>query len=347
MNKVAVIGLDLGDKNHKVVALDAGGEVVERQEVNCTPDAARAYFQRHPGSLIVMETGTHCRWVSRIGLALGHEVLVGNARKLRMIWMNSRKNDWNDAEMLARIGRMDRKLLSPVRLRDDGAQALLRLLKLRDLLVKHRTSVVNMVRGFCKSEGQRLAQCSAESFVRLEHEVPLVLRRATKPLFALLRELNRKLALYDKMIEMDVMRNYASAAERLRGIAGVGPVTTAAFLATIGDPKTFGKARDAGAFFGLVPGQDQSGQIDKQRRISKEGNTLVRRLLVTSANYIMGPFGKDSDLRRHGMQLAERGGKNARKRAKVAVARKLAVVMMALLKHETEYRPLYATETTA
>ena len=124
-------------------------------------------------------------------------------------------------------------------------------------------------------------------------------------------------------------------------------MTAAAFLAAAGDVSTFGSARDAGPYFGLVPRQGQSGETDRQLRISKEGNEIVRRLLVTAANYIMGPFGKDSDLRRHGMRIAERGGKNARRRAKVAVARKLAVVMLAVLKGRCAYRPLKDVEAVA
>ncbi len=116
-------------------------------------------------------------------------------------------------------------------------------------------------------------------------------------------------------------------------------------MAAVGDASAFGSARDAGPYFGLVPRQDQSGKTDKQLRISKDGNGIVRRLLVTAVNHIMGPFGKDSDLRRHGMRIAARGGKNARKRARVAVARKLAVTMLAILKNRSAYRPLAEVET--
>ncbi len=347
MKKVSVIGMDMGDQNHKAVGLDENGDIVDRTEVPCTPERVCAYLKGHPGALLVIETGTHCRWVSRIGGELGHEVLVGNARKLRMIWSNSRKNDWNDAEMLARVARTDRSLLAPVRLRSDGNQKLMRLIKSRDLLVKSRTGIVNQIRGFCKAEGARLPKCSAEVFVRMEREVCAPAREATKPLFAVLKELNKKIKLYDNMIETSVKAQRGDEVELLNTVAGVGPVTAAAFLAAVGDPATFGSARDAGAFFGLVPRQDQSGQTDKQMRISKEGNAMVRRLLVTAANYIMGPFAKDSDLRRHGMKLAERGGKSARKRAKVAVARKLAVVMLAMLKNRTDYRPLSEETTVA
>jgi transposase len=347
MNKGTVIGMDLGDKNHKAVIISAGGDVIDRDEVPCTPEGVRTYLKRHSGALLAIETGTHCRWVSRIGLELGHEVLVGNARKLRMIWDSSRKNDWNDAAMLAKVARTDRSLLSPVRLRNDGDQELMRLVKSRDLLVKSRTGIVNQIRGFCKSEGVRLPKCSSESFVRLEHEVCVSVRAATKPLFAMLKDLAKKIGLYDKMIADSVKRQREGDAALLDTITGVGPVTAAAFLAAVGDVSTFGSARDAGPYFGLVPRQDQSGDTDKQLRISKEGNEIVRRLLVTAANYIMGPFGKDSDLRRHGMRIAERGGKNARKRAKAAVARKLAVVMLAVLKSKTAYRPLADVEVVA
>lgn len=347
MEEVTVIGMDLGDKNHKAVRLSAGGDIVERAEVLCTPDAVRAYLELNPGALLVIETGTHCRWICRLACAMGHEVLVGNARKLRMIWASSRKNDWNDAEMLARVARADRKLLAPVRLRADGDQALMRLVKARDLLVRNRTGIVNEVRGFCKSEGQRLPKCSAESFERMEHELPASVRAVARPLFAVLRELKKKIALYDKMLADMTRRLHPEELGLLEPIGGVGPVTAAAFLAAIGDCGTFGDARDAGPYFGLAPKQDQSGQTDRQMRISKEGNAVVRRLLVTAANHIMGPFGKDSDLRRHGLRIAERGGKNSRKRAKVAVARKLAVVMLAVLKSRTPYNPLKNSEAAA
>ena len=347
MKKVSVIGMDMGDKNHKAVGLSEDGGVVDRAEVPCTPEDVRAYLKRHPGALLAIETGTHCRWVCRIGLELGHEVLVGNARKLRVIWDSNRKNDWNDAEKLAKVARMDRTMFAPVRLRGDGDQGLMRLVKSRDLLVKSRTGIVNQVRGFCKSEGLRLPKCSAESFSRMEHEVPPAVRAVTKPLFAVLKELAKKIGLYDRMISESVGKLHGGEAALLEPIGGVGPVTAAAFLAAVGDVSAFGSARDAGPYFGLVPRQDQSGKTDKQLRISKDGNGIVRRLLVTAANYIMGPFGKDSDLRRHGMRIAARGGKNARKRAKVAVARKLAVMMLAILKNRSAYRPLAEVEAVA
>lgn len=269
MKKVTVIGMDLGDKNNKAVVLDPEGVEVLRQEVPNTTEALRLFLKRFTDALLVIETGTHCRWISRLAKELGVRVVVGNARKLRMIWPSTRKNDWNDACMLAKLGHADPGLLAPVNLREDECQTLLRLVNARDLLVRHRAGIVNLVRGTCKAEGDRLEACGTESFARLEYEVPAALREVTKPLFALLRE------------------------------------------------------------------------------VTKAGNAQARRLLVVSANYILGPFAPDSDLRRHGLRIAERGGKNARRRAKVSVARKLAVAMMTLLQHRQEYRPLMEAEQVA
>ncbi len=347
MKKVTVIGMDLGDKNHKAIGLSEDSEVVSRAKVPCTPNGVLAYLKRHPGALLAIETGPCCRWVAEIAAGLGHEVIVGNARKLRAIWQSNRKDDWRDAEMLARIARTDRKLFHPVKLRNADNQRLMRLVKARDVLVRNRTAIVNQIRGFCKSEGAPLPRCSAEAFVKLKEHLPPEVMNVSCYLFKLLQGLNDLIKRYDKVIAKAVKRIHGDDAALLEAIAGVGPVTTAAFLAAVGDVGTFERAREAGPYFGLVPRRDQSGMTDKQLPITKEGNHTVRRLLVTAANFIMGPFGPDCDLRRYGLRIAERGGKNARKRAKVAVARKLAVVMLAILKNKTAYRPLMDAESAA
>ena len=112
-------------------------------------------------------------------------------------------------------------------------------------------------------------------------------------------------------------------------------------MLTLEDPYRFKKSRSVGAYLGLVPATDRSGERDPQKRISKEGNEMLRRLLVGSAHYVLGPFGSDSDLRRHGEKIASRGGKNAKKRAVVAVARKLAVLLHRLWISGEVYDPLY------
>ena len=334
------IGMDMGDKTHKAVVLGADGREVERREVANTEAGVRAFLSRHPGATLAIETGTHCRWTGALAAALGLRVLVANARKVEAIWKSSNKNDWRDAEMLAKIARTDRTLLHPVRLRGAGDQRLMRLAKSRDLLVRFRAATVNQVRGFCKSEGARLKKCSAESFARLKGDLPAEVADVACHLFEVLGKLNETIRAYDGILREAVLRLRKEDAEAVMQIPGVGPVTTAVFLAAIGDAKDFGKPRDAGPFLGLAPRRGQSGESDPQLRVTKEGNGMARRALVTAANYIMGPFGKDCDLRRHGERIAARGGKNARKRAKVAVARRLAVTMLALARNRTEYRPL-------
>ena len=131
--------------------------------------------------------------------------------------------------------------------------------------------------------------------------------------------------------------------ELLRQVEGIGPLTALTFVLTLEDPYRFEKSRSVGAYLGLVPASDQSGERDPQRRISKEGDEMLRRLLVGSAHYILGPFGSDSDLRRHGEKIASRGGKNAKKRAVVAVARKLSVLLHRLWVNAEVYDPLYNT----
>jgi transposase len=126
-------------------------------------------------------------------------------------------------------------------------------------------------------------------------------------------------------------------------VQGVGALIALAFVLILEDPMRFANCRAAGAYADLVPGQDQSGGSAPQRRISKYGNELLRRLLVGYAHYVLGPFGQDSDFRRHGEKVAQRGGKNARKRVKVPVARKLAVLLHRLWISGEVYDTLYTT----
>ena len=122
-------------------------------------------------------------------------------------------------------------------------------------------------------------------------------------------------------------------------------MTALAYLLTLEEPGRFEQSRSVGAYVGLTPRRDQSGQTDKQLRITQCGDGYLRQLLVTSSHYILGPFGPDSDLRRYGLRIAERGGKNAKKRAVVAVARKLAVLLHHLWKTGVDYEPLRTAES--
>jgi len=156
---------------------------------------------------------------------------------------------------------------------------------------------------------------------------PQALRPALWPILEQIASLTERIRQYDRKLETVCEEHYPET-ELLRQVEGVGPLTALTFVLSLEDPYRFEKSRSVGAYLGLVPARNQSGDRDPQRRISKEGDELLRKLLVSCAHYILGPFGSDSDLRRHGEKIASRGGKNAKKRAVVAVARKLSVCVL-------------------
>ena len=338
--ELSAVGLDLADKYSDWVGLNGEGEIVVRQRVRTTEPELRRTFGALKATVIAIEAGTHSAWVSRVLKDCGHRVIVANARKVALIHKNRRKNNGIDAETLARLARVDEKLLYPITHRDEQSQADLAVLRSRDLLIGARTKLINHVRGCTKSFGVQLPKCSAEAFVnRCKPLLPSTIQGAVEPLLGHIEQMSEQIHAYDKQILKMIERQ--PAAQRLMEIKGVGPLTSLAFVLTIEDPRRIVSSRSAGAYFGLVPGSDDSGETHTQKRITKEGDRFCRRLLVMAAQYILGRFGSDSDLRRHGLAIAARGGKNAKKRAVIAVARKLAVVMHHLWISGEAYVPLF------
>ncbi len=334
-------GLDLGDRYSYLCLIDTqSGEVVEDGKLRTTPQALRRRFLSEQPLRIAIETGTHSPWVSRLLEECGHEVLVANARKLRLIYANKQKTDEMDAENLARLARLDPKLLHPLKHRGEDSQAHLALIRSRQALVSCRTQLVNHVRGAVKSFGARLPKCPARSFhKRAPEHIPEALLPALGPVLEQIGSLTERIRDCDRRIETISEERYPET-ELLRQVEGIGPLTALTFVLTLEDPHRFEKSRSVGAYLGLVPATDRSGERDPQKRISKEGDEMLRKLLVGSAHYILGPFGSDSDLRRHGEKIASRGGKNAKKRAAVAVARKLSVLLHRLWMSADVYEPL-------
>lgn len=335
--EVSAIGVDLGDRCCQVCVLDSEGRVVEEASIPTTWSAFERKFRLMPRSRIVIETGTHANWVHDLLVKMEHEVVVANARKVRAISANERKSDTLDARMLARLGRMDINLLQPVQVRPEQMRLDLSLIRARAALVEMRTSLINSVRGLAKTAGHRLPPRSSVSV----HKLPIdaSLQPALAPLMATLEQVSKTVVEYDEQIEALSQTRYPQT-KRLTQIKGVGPISALYFVLAIADPKRFKDARDVGAYLGLVPRRDQSGDRDPQLRISKTGDRMGRTLLVQCAHHILGPFGVDSDLRRFGENIAARGGKSGKKRAVVATARKLAVVLFALLRSGEVYEPL-------
>ena len=333
------IGCDLGDKWSTIYVLEKEGSG-KRARVRTTPDAMGQFFRR-PAAHVVIEVGTHSRWVSSQLRELGHQVTVANPRRVQLISASQSKSDEADCELLARLGRVDEKLLAPVEHRGKEAHADLEQLKARDLLVRTRTKLTNHVRAVVKTFGGRLPRTTSEAFAKKTKALlPAELVPALEALYKAIEAIDEQVKDLDRGIERAAKR-YPDVAV-LAQPHGVGTLTALAYLLTVEEKTRFKKSRMAGAYFGLRPRRDQSGAVDKQLRITKAGDPFVRRLLVNCANFILGPFGKDSDLRRWGLALAHRGGKNARRRAKVAVARKLAVLMHRLWMTGEEFEPLRA-----
>lgn len=340
--RAVTVGLDLGDRYSYLCMLDTeSGEVIEEGRLRTTPEAFGRRFSSEQPMRLAIEAGTHSPWVSRLLEECGHEVLVANARKTRLIYAEGRKTDRIDAEKLARLARLDPKLLSPIEHRGESSQVHLALIRSREALVRARARLINHVRFVVKPFGHRLPKCSAQSFhKKVASGTPEFLEPSLGPILETIGELTARIREYDHKLAALAEELYPET-KLLEQVQGVGPLTALAFVLILEDPTRFASARAVGAYAGLVPGKDQSGDNDPQRRISRHGNELLRRLLVGCAHYILGPFGQDSDLRRHGEKIAQRGGKNARKRAIVAVARKLAVLLHRLWISGEVYDPLY------
>src|SRR5579864_2529276 len=340
------IGLDLGDRSSCYCVLDETGQMVKEQKVSTTPQALQATFAAIPHSRVALETGMHSPWVSRLLAELGHEVIVAHARNVRLIGESRKKDDRLDAQTLARLARIDPELLCPVKHRSQQAQADLSVIRARAGLVRARTALVNTARGLAKSYGERLRGCNVRNMDPEKAEgLSPELQAALEPLLAALESLSEQIAEYNERIEQMAEKSYPQVA-LLKQIKGVGTLIALTFLLTLEDPHRFRRSRDVGGYLGLQPGRRNSGQSEPQMHIGKEGDPYLRTLLVQGAQHILGPFGVDCDLRRWGLKLAERGGRNGKKRAIVATARKLAVLLHHLWLSGEVYEPLHNSSRT-
>jgi transposase len=334
------VGVDLGDQWSSYCILGLSGETLAEGQFPTRRQEVTEFFQGLAVSRVVVEVGTHSAWIQELIAGLGHEVLVANPRMMEGSKRRRRKNDRIDAGKLARLGRVDPKSLYPIRHRSGQVRADLLVLRARDALVASRTELINTVRALVKTMGGRLSSCSSVAFwKKAEMEIPTELRETLQPLLRMIATLNEQIKSYDQKIEKLASEKYRHT-QLLRQVTGVGPITALAYVLTLETPLRFARSRDVGPYLGLVPKQEDSGDSQPQLGISKAGDQMLRKLLVGSAHYILGPFGPDTDLRRFGMKLCERGGKNAKKRAVVAVARKLAVLLHRLWASGEVYVPL-------
>jgi transposase len=337
----AVVGLDVGDRQTHYCVLDLDGELTVEGAVATREASLRVQFEGKARMRIALEAGVHSPWISRLLVELGHDVIVGNPRNVRMISQNDSKNDPADARLLARLAHVGPELLSPIQQRSEKTQVDLALVRARDVAIQSRTKIVNAVRGIVKSTGHRLPKSSTLTFARkAKDSCPEALRPALLPLLRVIEELTREIELYEKLVAKKADTEYPET-KAIRTIHGVGPLTALTLVLLLNNDRSrFRKSRDVGCYIGLRPKQRDSGLRAPQLGITKAGDSLLRRLATQCAQYILGTFGKDSALRRWGMSLALRGGKNAKKRAVIAVARKLVILMHRIWITQEIYEPL-------
>jgi transposase len=334
------IGLDLGSKVTQCAIYGADCERIEERKVATNRARISELLERFPGARVVMEASTPSRWICSLAQGLGHEVVVANPRNIPIITSSTRKCDRNDARLLAELGQLRPDLLSPVTLREDRFQEVRALLFARKQLVGQRSALVTFIRSEVRVTGSSLPSCGTKVFVsKCRSLVPEKLKMALGPVFDLIQSATDGIRTYDKNIE-ELSEHDFSETRLLRQVHGVGPLVALAFVATIGDPRRFQKPRAIGAYLGLVPRIRQSGKSDPALSITKTGDRTMRTLLVSAATRILANTGADSDLRRFGERIASQGGKRAKARARIAVARKLGIVLHALLRTGEVYEPL-------
>jgi transposase len=269
-------GLVLGDRYSYLCLIETeSGEVIEKGRLRTSPEALRRRFASERPLRVAIEAGTHSPWVSRVLEECGHEVLVTNPRRTRLIYASRRKTDEVDAESLARLARVDPKLLYPLKHRGEDSQAHLAIIRSREALVACITQFVNHVRGAVKSFGARLPKCPARSFhKRAPEHIPEALLPALGPILEQIGSLTERIREYDRQLQRVSEEHYPET-ELLRQVEGIGPLTALAFVLTLEDPSRFAISRSVGAYLGLVPARDQSGERDPQKRISKEGDEML------------------------------------------------------------------------
>lgn len=334
------IGLDVGDRVTHLCVLDSARQVVERAKFQTTREGLYKALGARPRGPVVMEVGSQSPWMSATLKSAGFDVVVADARRVASIVRSDKKTDRRDAETLARLLQGMPELLGSVYHRSEQAQADLAVIRARDSLVQLRTKLILHVRGTVKAFGMRIRACSAKCFHRVARpEIPEILQPALYPVLETLAELEKSIASYDRQVKQLAKGRYPEAIH-LQEVSGIGPLISMAYVLTMETPDRFQQSRKVGSWIGLCPKVQSSGDKNPQLSISKTGDGYLRRLLVQAAHRVMGHNIPDSDLRRYGERIAARGGKAAKARAVVAVARKLSVLLHRLWVTGKPYVPL-------
>lgn len=329
-------GIDLHTKSSEVAIIDEAGELCEDGQIPTTEASFMRHFGRREPMVICIEAGGVSAWAQRVLTSLGHQVVVANPLRVRLIAEATLKNDAVDAETLARLVRADPRLLSPIVHRSETTQRQRGVLRVRGVLVSSRTACVNAARGLLRSLGYRLPkQLNGERLAKVicAKELSEELAALVAPLVVTALDLDEKIAALNEQVET-IGASYPEVA-LLKTVPGVGPLVALAFVLCIEDPRRFRRSRDVGGYLGLRPKMRETGSTSRYGGITHAGDGEMRRLLVQAAHGMLRSHA-DSDLKQWALGLASRVGK---KKAVTALARKLAVVMHTMWITGREFRP--------
>lgn len=340
--EAAVCGIDVGAKYSEICLLDEAGELVERHKIRTSRQAFAAFFADRAALPIALEAGSDSNWIRRELAGYGHHVTVADAKRVKIITDTYSKDDRRDARWLATILLRWPELLHPVQPRSLETETHRAVLRLRETLVETRVKQIASIRGILASFGYKPPKISSDAFARrVRALVPAELRDAVEPLLAVIESSTKQIRIYDKQVETLCATKYREATARMQSIKGVGPQTALAFTLELdNNAGRLSSSRAAGALVGLRPKRRESGQQAPELSITKAGNRMLRKLLIQCAHYILGRHGEDSRLRRWGLGLAARSStKRGKRRAVVATARKLAVLLHTLWRTGESFDP--------
>jgi len=333
------IGLDLSDKTSDFCVIDADGKVIERGKIKNRAKDMALFAGRFAGAQLALECGSQA-WIPEVLAEHGLDVTVCDPGCLSDLLRLGRKNDRNDAEALARRLRADPEMLRPVTPKSPEQRLELSVVRMRETMVNARVALVQLARAKAKEFGVLLAACETDQMSQELEMVDGPLGEVLGYLKPTLDAITATIEELDQKIEEMAVKHQGT--KRMTQVNGVGNLTALTLCLVLGEAGRFLKSRDVGAYLGLVPRQMQSGLSSPNLGISRRGDRYMRVLLVQCAHVILQDRAKDSDLKRYGARVMARNGGN-RKKAAVAVARKLAVLLHRLWVSGEKYEPLRNT----
>lgn len=334
-------GLDVSLKTTSICVVDDDGTVLHRGTVATNSEAVAHHFAENgiAPDRIVHESGQLSIWLQRCMVRLGLPAVCIDARLAhKALSAKLNKSDRADAEGLAQLARTG--WFTPVHVRSEEADRLRTLIGARERLIRLRKDLEGHVRGVLKTYGIRMHGCG-QGRLREGFREQLAAAGEAEPVIAMMADgfsaAHHTLCAAAEALESElkVIARQSSLARRLMTVPGVGPLVSLSFIALVDDASRFRRAEDIGAFLGLTPRRYQSGETDYSGRISKCGDAQMRALLFEAATCLIRNVKQFSPLKAWAVRLA---GRRGFKKAAVATARKLAVILLAIWRDGTEFR---------